>query len=197
MENDLRAWPLQMVFIVALIGGAAGLVEPKLFDAGSTPGRTIPWILAAVAVVSALTLYIPVFRAVLRVSAGVGTPDNPADGTLLARIGATTAPLPGTVLGRLGSLAEATGSLANPQAGTLVARLGNLEAIAAALGTLADPQPGTLLARLGHLETIAAAIGTPADPQPGTEPSFSAQARAPRSDSEAGARNAPSPAPQD
>src|SRR5271165_319514 len=44
-----RTWPLQLVFLLTMIGGAAGLVEPKLFGAGTPPDRTIPWVLFGVA----------------------------------------------------------------------------------------------------------------------------------------------------
>src|SRR6516162_4427053 len=127
MDADGKTWPLQIVFLLGIIGGAAGLFEPKLFDPGPEPHRTIPWILIAIASVSALILYIPLFKEIFHVRTAIGDRTNPASGTLLARIG----------------------NPENPAAGTLLARLRTLETFAAALGAPNNPQPGTLLARIG------------------------------------------------
>lgn len=159
-----RTWPLQLLFLLTMIGGAAGLVEPKLFGTGVPPDRTIPWVLFGVAVVSASILYIPYipfFREIFRVREAMGDRTSPAPGTLLARIGDPANPAKGTLLalmGNLETLAGALGSHDNPQPGTLLARIGSTD----------YPEDGTLLARIRTLETFAAALGTPDNPQPGT-----------------------------
>jgi hypothetical protein len=164
MDTEGKTWPLQLVFLLTMIGGAAGLVEPKLFGTGFPPDRTIPWVLFGVAVVSASILYIPYipfFREVLRDREAIGVPANPAAGTLLARIGTPANPAAGTLLAlmsNLETLAGAVGAPNDPQPGTLLARIGSTD----------YPGDGTLLARIRTLETLMAALGSPKNPQPGT-----------------------------
>ena len=150
-----RTWPLQLVFLLTMIGGAAGLVEPKLFGAGTPPDRTIPWVLFGVAVAIALILYIPYipfFREIFRVREAMGNPVNPGAGTLLARIGNPANPAKGTLLAlmtNLETLAGAVGSPNNPQPGTLLARI----------GSPGDPEDGSLLARVSSLERLCGNSG--------------------------------------
>src|SRR5271166_1844293 len=156
MSADSRSWPLQLVFLLMLIGGALGLIEPKLFSSANPPERTIAVWLMVGAVVIAVVLYVPLFAQIfggvgtLLNATGMGTPANPAQGTLLQRIGALgeaigvpANPPAGTLLQRIGAIADAVGSPANPQAGTLLARLANLEALGTAFGALNNPQAGT------------------------------------------------------
>jgi hypothetical protein len=184
MHGNGQSWPLQFFFLVMLIGAAIALIEPSLF-AGPTHQTLVYWLIGG-ALASAIILYIPALWAMyvgigaLLNRTAVGTPGNPAAGTLLrrlanleaaignpanlqagtllARIGTPNAPEPGTLVALLANLEAAIGTLANPQAGTLLARIGTPNA----------PEPGTLVARLSDLEIIRAAIGTLANPQAGT-----------------------------
>ena len=161
MRSDGKIWPLQLVFVLTLIGAAIGLLEPQLFSSGSAPKETIPIILLAVAVAAALVLYFTRFQE----AAAIGDPNNPQPGTLLRlvttlteQIGTVANPQPGTLLARIGTVG-------NPEEGTLLARMGNLQTLTAALGTPNNPQPGTLLARIGSVGnpeegTLLARIGT-------------------------------------
>ena len=166
MDADGKTWPLQIVFLLGIIGGAAGLFEPKLFDPGPEPHRTIPWILIAIASVSALILYIPLFKEIFHVRTAIGDRTNPASGTLLARIGNPENPAAGTLLARIGNPE-------NPSAGTLVARMSSLETLLGALGSASNPAAGTLLARIGNPDnpaagTLLARIGSAGNPEDGT-----------------------------
>ena len=132
MNTDVKTWPLQLIFILTLIGGIVGLIDPSIFDRGASPSLTLPYVLSGVAVVSALLLYIPLLRVAYLAREGIGNPANPAAGTLLARFGETGNPGAGTLLNRIGSLVDAIGAPPNPGAGTLLERLNTL---ASALGT--------------------------------------------------------------
>jgi hypothetical protein len=116
----VRPGPYSLFFLLILIGGAIGLVEPRLFVTASPPDRTIPYFLIGGTFFSALKLYIPSF---VEMFVGVGTllnkpamgePNNPQPGTL-ARIGSPGNPEDGTLLARISTLNR---SLARPRAGS-------------------------------------------------------------------------------
>jgi hypothetical protein len=92
MSDNGRGWPLQLAFLLMLLGGAIGLLQPKLFSTEVSPDRTIPSFLFAGAVLSALVLYLPSWGLRARISnleklaTSIGTSDATA-GTLVSRIG--------------------------------------------------------------------------------------------------------------
>jgi hypothetical protein len=178
-----------------------GLVEPKLFNLGTSPDRIIPLLLIVGALISALILYVPAFvemylgLGTLLNRTAMGNPNNPGEGTLLARlgmlvdaIGSPKNPESKTLLGQISKVAEAIGSSNNPETETLLARLASVEKSVAAIeksvaaigspvspepsvaaiGSSGSPDPGTLLARIGKLETFVAAISNPNNPRSGT-----------------------------
>ncbi len=154
MDGDGKTWPLQIVLLLALIGGAVGLFEPQLFGAeaqavapqgpGTKPDHTVGWVLIAIAVLSAFVLYAPVLIETFGLRARIGTVNSPQAGTLLAR------------MKTLEDLLGALGSVTNPTAGTLLARMKTLEDLLGALGSVTSPTAGSLLARIGS-------VGNPED----------------------------------
>jgi hypothetical protein len=138
MEGDRKAWPLQVLFLLALVGGAIGLFEPQLFAvtqaAGTTgtptaPDRTVAWVLVAIAAASAVALYVPAAMQTFKILDALGSATERRAGTLLARIGQPDNATTGTLLARMKNLDEAFGTAKDREAGTLLARMGNLETL--------------------------------------------------------------------
>jgi hypothetical protein len=188
MHSNGQSWPLYLAFLIMLIGGIIGLIDPQLFS----NRWWIALILLVAGLLVASLLYIPSFVAMFK---GVGTflnktamgdPGAPAKGTLLHRIGSTENPGVGTLLHHLQTLGGAIGDAATPAPGTVLdrlekvsdrletvlERLAKIEADAGSLlsriGTFPNPEAGTILAFIRNLEAVTAAIGAADNPASGT-----------------------------
>jgi hypothetical protein len=172
MESKGQFWPLYVVFITTVIGGAIGLLHPQTFGQPSSD-LTVGSVLGSVALVMAIAFAVPIGLGYALVPWRLGAVGQPNRDSVLGRLRALQWAIgedqaqtdDNRLLGRLRALQQAIGAnQAEPDANSLS---GRLRALQQAIGEhQAQPNPNSVL---GRLRAFQVAIGEePMQPPEGT-----------------------------